>query len=190
MRGQWCYFHNVFNSSECEKIIQDGLSIQGQSAGLGVEGVKATSSFRSSTNRFLSFNDPRFEWVFDRIWKYAIPANREWFNFNINQLNYIQLAEYDSNRNDHYARHMDVFWMNKDPIFHRKLTCVVQLSDPNTYEGCDFKLWGVEQEPVPEEIRKQGTAIFIPSFVEHQAMPITKGIRYSLAAWIDGPKFV
>ena len=190
MRGEWCYVTNLFTPEECAKIISDGLNIPTQETTLGVEGTKADPKFRSSTNRFFRHDDPRFEWIFDRIWKHTIICNREWFRFNINKLEYIQFAKYNSETNDHYAKHIDVFWMNNDPIFHRKISCVVQLSDPSTYEGCDFKLWNVGEEPSKESIRKQGTGIFIPSFVEHQAMPILSGTRYSLAAWIEGPKFV
>ena len=34
----------------------------------------------------------------------------------------------------------DVFWINKDPIYHRKLSCIIQLTDPNEYEGGEFEL--------------------------------------------------
>ena len=37
------------------------------------------------------------------------------------------------------------------------------------------------------QIKNQGSAVFFPSFIEHQAEKVTKGKRYSLAVWWDGP---
>lgn len=79
--------------------------------------------------------------------------------------------------------------MNGDPYYHRKLSCVIQLSDPATYEGGDLTFEHVAQYPNAEEMRQQGTAIFFPSFVRHAALPVTSGKRYSIAAWFDGPKW-
>jgi PKHD-type hydroxylase len=80
--------------------------------------------------------------------------------------------------------------MNGDPHFHRKLTCVIQLTDPTTYEGGDFEMYDLSQNaPDKEEIRQQGTAIFLPSFISHAALPVTEGTRHSLAVWMEGPKW-
>ena len=99
------------------------------------------------------------------------------------------MAEYDSSYGGEYKRHQDVFWINNDPIYHRKLTAVIQLTNPNDYDGGDFKLFNVNSFPEPQEIRQQGTVFFLPSFTEHQATPVTRGTRHSLACWFDGPKW-
>ena len=78
--------------------------------------------------------------------------------------------------------------MNNDPKYHRKLTAVVQLTDPSEYQGGDFEVFA-DSKPDVNEIRTLGTSIFIPSFLDHQATPVTSGVRYSLACWFDGPKF-
>ena len=88
-----------------------------------------------------------------------------------------------------YKKHHDVFWINNDQ-FHRKLSCVVQLTDPNEYEGGDFEMFDLTEYPNAQEVRAQGSTIFFPSFVPHQAHPVTKGKRYSLAVWFEGPKWV
>ena len=79
--------------------------------------------------------------------------------------------------------------MNDDPQYHRKLTAVIQLSDPSTYTGGEFELYDLTQYPNAEEIKSQGTTIFIPAFMPHAALPVTQGTRYSLACWFDGPKW-
>lgn len=189
MKGEWCYFRQIFTPEECDYIIQEGLKVPAKKATLGVEGSATDLMHRNSDVRFFNFYDPQFEFVFDRLWKYAIPANREWFQLNINKLDYIQMATYDESYRGFYNRHVDVFWLNDDPIYHRKLSCVVQLTDPNKYEGGNLEVFNTRHFPDAQDIRQQGTAFFFPSFVEHQATPVTKGTRYSLAAWFDGPKW-
>lgn len=189
MKGEWCYFQNVFTPDECDYIIQEGLKIPGNKAKLGVEGSLTDTNYRNSDIRFFQHTDPQFKFIFDRLWQNAIVANREWFQFNINKLDYIQMAEYDSSYKGFYSRHHDVFWMNNDPVYHRKMSCVVQLTDDSKYEGGNLELFNLKEYPNKNEVRKQGTAFFFPSFIEHQACPVTTGIRYSLAAWFDGPKW-
>jgi PKHD-type hydroxylase len=189
MKGEWCYFQNVFSPEECNYIISEGQKIPGKNATLGVEGSLTDNNYRKSEVRFFRHDNPTFDFVFQRLWNHIIPANREWFQVNINRLDFIQLAEYNSSYKGFYARHHDVFWMNDDPVFHRKLSCIVQLTDDTTYEGGDFELFNVKFQPPAHEIRKQGTVFFFPSFVEHQANPVTSGVRHSLAAWFEGPKW-
>jgi PKHD-type hydroxylase len=191
MKGEWCYFGKHFSVEMCEKILELGLKIPSQDAAMGLAGVSEVKSndYRRSKVRFLESSNSDFDFLFDDIWKMGIQANHEWFNFHITNLSFIQLAEYDSLYKGEYKRHHDVFWINNS-IYHRKLTCVIQLSDPNTYKGGDFEIFNQNQKPNKAEIREQGTVIFIPSFIEHQATPVTHGTRYSLAVWFEGPKWV
>jgi PKHD-type hydroxylase len=191
MKGEWCYFGRYFSKETCQKILELGLKRPSQDAVLGVDGATVDNNWRRSKVRFIQANDPEFQFLFDEIWKMGMQANRDWFNFHITNLSFIQLAEYDSSYQGEYKKHHDVFWINNDK-YHRKLTCVIQLSDPNDYEGGDFELFDLTggQYPNKEELRQQGTAIFIPSFTPHQAHPVTKGTRYSIAVWFEGPKWV
>jgi PKHD-type hydroxylase len=144
---------------------------------------------RRTKIRFINAGDWRFEYIFNIFWKTGISANDDFFQFNISRLTYLQFAEYNSNVQAEYKTHHDVFWMNNDPEYHRKLTAVVQLTDPLTYVGGDFQMFDLAQNPNADEIKTQGTVIFLPSFIEHQANPVIKGTRYSLACWFDGPKW-
>lgn len=189
MRGEWAYYKSRFTPEACAKILEDVLKLPVQQAALGVNGESKRDDYRRSQIRFIQKNDFRFEWLFDELWKMAIEANDHWFGFHISKLDYIQLAEYDSSYEGEYKAHHDVFWMNNDPIYHRKLTAVVQLTDPSLYEGGNLELLNLSQNPDAEEVRQQGTTFFFPSFLEHQATAVTKGTRYSLACWFDGPKW-
>jgi PKHD-type hydroxylase len=70
--------------------------------------------------------------------------------------------------------------------YQRKLTAVVQLTDSSKYEGGQLELYNVTQGP-PSLIKEQGTVFLFPSVMEHAVTPVTKGTRYSLACWFDGP---
>jgi PKHD-type hydroxylase len=159
-------------------------------AQIGVNGtVTEDSSFRKSKIRFVNKGDAELGYMFDELWKTAIVANNDWFNFHISKLDYLQFAEYESANRGEYKTHHDVFYINNDPVYHRKLSCIVQLSDPKTYKGGDLELMEVDTAPNKEEMRQQGTVIFFPSFVRHAALPVTEGKRHSTAAWFDGPKW-
>jgi PKHD-type hydroxylase len=63
----------------------------------------------------------------------------------------------------------------------------VQLSDPSDYEGGDLLLH-ISADP-KKAPKNQGQVILFPSHTLHEVTPVTKGIRYSLVAWVTGPKF-
>ena len=192
MRGEWCYFRQYFTPEQCDKILKDGLELPAQDAKLGVAGMneRDPGDHRKSKIRFLQqSNHPQFQWLFNELWLLGMVANRDWFNFHITNLSFVQLAEYDASYSGEYKRHHDVFWVNNDN-YHRKLTCVIQLTDPSTYEGGDFEMYELTDYPNKEELRTQGTVIFLPSFIPHAALAVTKGTRHSLAVWFEGPKWV
>ena len=185
MNGEWCFYESRFTKEQCEWIISEGLKIEPQKAGLGVDGSGTNNEYRKSDVRFITKDNQNFQWLFQELWSMALESNDQWFGFHLSKLDFIQLAEYNSDYEGEYKKHHDVFWMN-GTNYHRKLTAVIQLSDPNDYEGGDLILHTQNESP-PKEIKNQGSVIFFPSFIEHQANKVTKGKRYSLAAWWDGP---
>lgn len=188
MKGEWCYFKSYFDKATCEKIIQDAATIPEQDAVVGLgEFGKVDQQIRKSKVKFISHDDWRFTYLFDALWKTAILANRDFFDVQISRLNFVQLAEYNASYGGEYKEHHDVFWMNDDPYYHRKLSCIVQLSDPTTYEGGKFEI--TEAAPIDEDIKNQGSIVFFPSFLRHKANPVLRGVRYSIAAWFEGPKW-
>lgn len=190
MKGEWCYFKGHFSPDICNHILAQGLSIPAETPSMGVANSIINSEFRRGSVRFIQQDNENFKFLFDELWKLALQANDVWFDFHLSKLSYLQLAEYDEAVQGEYKRHQDVFWINNDPKYHRKLSCIIQLTDPDTYEGGNFELYETTMEQmVPQEIRTQGTVIFIPSFIYHAATPVTKGTRHSVAAWFDGPKW-
>jgi PKHD-type hydroxylase len=190
MNGEWCYYKSFFDKKTCENIIKDAQKIPSQAGQLG-NGTNTLqdNSIRRSEIRFANKGDPDFQHVFNSLWKNAMEANEQFFGFHISKLEFIQIAKYDSSYKGEYKSHHDVFWLNDDPKNHRKLSCIIQLSDPNDYDGGDLEINEASEAPSREDIRQQGTMIFFPSFLRHQANPVTRGTRYSIAAWFEGPKW-
>jgi len=78
----------------------------------------------------------------------------------------------------------------------RKLSNVVQLTDPKEYEGgeleFDFRQYDPDKKrktQIAKEIAPKGSIIVFPSFVWHRVKPVTKGVRYSLVNWNLGWPF-
>lgn len=187
MKGEWCYYYRGFTPDECNKILFHGLSIPEQNATVGTgAGYKESPGYRNSKVRFIQRSNDELSWVFDKMWRLAIDANDKWFQVHISRLDFIQLAEYDASYEGKYDKHHDVFWMTNTD-YQRKLSAVVQLTNAASYEGGDLELLDAAEKPSAEQLREQGTVTFFPSMMHHKANKVTKGKRYSLACWFEGP---
>jgi PKHD-type hydroxylase len=184
MKGEWCYFKSYFSKEFCESVIEEASKLPLKSAGLGEDGLTENNQYRKSDVAWLY--PEKFDNLYEEIWKLERIANKEWFGFHIDNLEYIQFAKYDSKVLGEYKKHQDIFWVGNNPR-HRKLSAVIQLSDPSTYSGGNLELLECNEYPNSDDIRQQGSIIFFPSFVYHKANPVTSGIRYSLAVWFEGP---
>lgn len=188
MKGEWCYFKSYLSKQQCEKIVNDSLTLPSQNGVVGLNEGMTDTSMRRSKVTFLSSSDTKFDYLFDILWKTAISANKDFFDIHISKLDYVQFTQYNDDDRGEYKEHHDVFWLNNDPFYHRKLSCIIQLSDPLTYEGGDFTITEAST-PLDKETKMQGTIVYFPSFLRHKVAPVTKGTRYSLVAWFDGPKW-
>ncbi len=188
-QGDWCYFKSYLNKEDCEEIIAQAKLLPTQDAVVGLGEDAHVAEYRKSKISFIQANDWRFSKLFDALWKTQMEANKDFFNIHVNRLDFVQFAEYDSAYEGEYVDHTDTFWMNDDPTHHRKISCVLQLSDPNDYEGGDLEITGAAQPPDPKEYRDQGSFVYFPSPLMHRANKVTAGKRYSIAAWFEGPKW-
>jgi len=123
----------------------------------------------------------------DIMMKYVIQANTA-IGVDIHHLiSELQFTEYDSEYEGKYDLHHDIDW-NADKPYDRKLSIVIQLSDPDTYEGGDLSFSEV-QNPERNDLRKRGTIIVFPSYLQHQVSPVTSGVRHSLVSWVWGTRW-
>jgi len=174
------YFTNVFTELEIEKIIEIGESqpkIKATTVGEDVS--QQESEYRVSDISWLS-NNPKTNWVFDRISDLAIKANSEMWNFDIWDFqDDLQYTTYYGN-GGHYDWHADL----GVGISNRKLSVVLQLSNPDEYEGGDLQMnTGGSILNIP---REKGLICFFPSFVLHRVTPLSSGLRRSLVTWLCG----
>lgn len=93
-----------------------------------------------------------------------------------------QYVEYRPGRG-HFACHNDYSHDQIDSP--RKLTVIVQLSEPDDYDGGRLQVFGVDVDELP---RSRGSVLVFPSFTYHCVTPVTRGIRRALVAWIAGPR--
>jgi len=140
------------------------------------------------------------------------------WNYNITAIEPIQYTVYYGDEN-HYHWHTDT--ITNDRTLHpeadpnhiltgtiRKISCSIQLSKPEEYEGGEFELMsGINkyEENVHEDLKGEGyfktqtvslphfkdkgSALFFPSFTYHRVKPVTRGVRRSLVVWFRGPKW-
>lgn len=188
MNQIWQMWSGDLDTPTLDNIITECEYYAPQQANIGVNGTTENNGYRSSEIRWIDPGDPNSKFIKDLFWYYANQANRTAFGFDLNYINDIQYTIYHGNTNDHYEWHHDTFWGN--PHAHdRKISIVMQLSDPSEYEGGDFQLDQQYPQPNYTDLKRRGTVIAFASFIPHRVTPVTSGVRKSLVAWIEGPKF-
>ncbi|OED37154.1 hypothetical protein AB833_24730 [Chromatiales bacterium (ex Bugula neritina AB1)] len=149
----------------------------------GTAGGETNDSYRSSRIRWIHYGNDS-HWLYETLGTMAATANRALWNFNIAAMTEsIQFGEYHATENGHYDWHLDI----GAGSFKRKISIVVQLTDPAEYEGGDLELlFGRSPQRVE---RGKGNVTVFPSYVLHRVTPVTKGIRRSLVIWVSGEPF-
>tara|TARA_R110000824_G_scaffold339065_1_gene525561 strand:- start:690 stop:1250 length:561 start_codon:yes stop_codon:yes gene_type:complete len=116
---------------------------------------------------------------------YALQANMH-FGLALSHLPALQFTEY-TGVGHHYDFHHDIDWGRQDG-FHRKLSIIIQLTDPEDYEGGEFSFKHIEN-PDRDTVRQRGTILCFLPYHEHAVAPIASGNRTSLVAWFEGPRW-
>jgi PKHD-type hydroxylase len=135
-----------------------------------------------------SLSQAEVPWLYERIAERVRLANDKYYKFDlVGLMEPVQLLRYkgnvESKENGHYGWHQDY---GNDYMANRKLSLVIQLSNPEDYKGGQFHwMTHVEWESRYTNI---GDAMMFPSWTPHRVLPITEGTRYALAVWIHGPR--
>ncbi len=84
----------------------------------------------------------------------------------------------------YYNWHHDIDWTKQEGL-QRKVSVSVQLSFRESYDG------GVLQfdEVSHEAEKRQGYGTLFPSYLRHCVTPVTRGQRYSVTGWLEGPQW-
>lgn len=124
-------------------------------------------------------------WVFEKLADVVSSLNAQFFRFDLTGFGEaIQLTNYDQSEHGMYGWHQD-YGGRITPS--RKLSIVLQLTDPSQYEGGNLQIL-TTGEPTTVQ-KKRGIITAFPSYTLHQVTPVTQGSRQSLVAWITGPAF-
>jgi PKHD-type hydroxylase len=173
----WGQVAGVFSGEECGKIVALFGELPREEGGVNATGPDPKK--RRSTIAWLRFSNPGCEWIYKRLWEKLKEANDTFYKYDLTQMQSIQLTEYATG--EHYTWHSDMSF-GRNSL--RKLSASLQLSDPASYEGGDLVLRTHILEKAP---RAQGTLVFFPSFIFHCVEPVTRGTRYALVCWVQGP---
>ena len=124
-------------------------------------------------------------WVFEKLSHVVSALNAEFYRFDLTGFaESLQLTNYDHSDKGMYGWHQDYGAIRKPS---RKLSLVLQLTDPSSYEGGNLQIL-TKADPV--NMRKErGLIVVFPSYVLHQVTPVTQGTRQSLVTWVAGPAF-
>lgn len=168
------------SDAEIDRLIAEHLPLLSEGK-LGFGGTNAT--IRRSQVVFLG-KEQKYRWLYDRLWTAAQECNRLFFCVDIAGIEgNVQLARYDSGDRGFYDWHTDFAGIAP----RRKLSLSIQLSRADEYDGGDLELlYG----NAPQRLdRTRGTLIAFPSFMLHRVTPVTRGVRWSLVAWIVGNRW-
>jgi len=180
MRLNWQLWSGVLPDDTIEKIIESAGETK---PALIMNDTKPDLEFRSSKVSWLSDNTD----ILDMLYGFVDAANQNAFNVSLYKKAGIQFTEYHASENGHYDMHHDIDW-NRDDGLDRKLSVTVQLSDPADYEGGEFT-FQTTQNPDLELSKAKGSVLVFPSYLHHAVKPVTAGVRRSLVAWFEGPKW-
>ena len=192
MRREWTYFDSAFSPDECESIIEAGMA-RTRSPGKVGPHYQLDSRYRQSEVAFIQRSDPDFAQVFEKLDDRVEEANDEFFGVRYNRrVRSLQFSVYQSDsegRQDYYRAHSDTPLLSAGRLTQRKLSVVLQLSNPDDYTGGELRLHQVEEHPPRAPIRKRGTLIVFPSLVRHQVTSLRSGTRVSLVGWYRGERW-
>jgi PKHD-type hydroxylase len=176
----YAFVDNFFTPEECKKIIEIG-----EKRILTVANVVNKNELKEARKSNISWLYPQdnMDWAYKRLTDAITVLNNSYFNFDLFGFSEgMQFTKYESPLG-FYGPHVDKNYENNI----RKLSITIQLSSPEEYEGGELALICGEPHKIME--KQQGKLITFPSYVLHEVKPVTKGIRYSLVAWITGKQF-
>lgn len=176
-------WENEFSDSEIADIRKIGDALVLQTASISTANEVVTQLRKSQTG-WLSLNADTTP-LYDRLAFIARMMNGQFFDFDL--YGFVEDFQYTVYREggDHYDWHMDKGNTSSAP---RKLSMILQLSDPSEYEGGDLQFWIGGDAPVTAE-KKKGLIYAFPSYILHRVTPVTSGTRKSLVVWTAGNKF-
>lgn len=176
----FAWWENGFSKDEIDWLQQKARDAKQDAA---VFGDNLNTDVRRAKLNWLPANDET-RWVYEKLSHIASRLNQDYFGFDLTGFGeHIQMTNYSSENQGEYKLHQD-FGGDRAS---RKLSMVMQLSDPSEYHGGELQIIKNGQLTPMEKTR--GLIIAFPAWTLHQVTPVIKGSRQSLVTWISGPGF-
>lgn len=169
----------LFSDAECDQILEECGNI---------EISRADVLSDTENRRVLMARNCSAGWMdtttenFKTYNKISVAVNdlnsREW-GFSLNEIEKLQYLEYRFGQ--FYMRHVD---NGDDVVATRKLTAVLQLTDPSKYIGGGLSVDAMAGGG--KATKERGSLIVFPSHLPHMAWPVLLGKRQVLVGWFRG----
>ena len=205
MTKSFCHFDTI--PSDLMDIIEEDLTekFDPQMEVSKLMGNVEQLEKRNSRNAWV----PTTHWLGGLMWHYFNKANNEFFHYDLECIDgeSMQYTQYELNQ--HYDWHQDEGisslykpqasgnrgderrvqdFINEKAEKVRKLSCSLQLSDEEDYEGGGTQVRDVDNSMVTLP-KGRGSLFFFDSRMQHRAMTVHKGLRKSLICWAIGPRW-
>lgn len=176
----FAWWEDGFSQDEIDWLQQKAISAKVDAT---VFGDNLNTDVRRSKLNWMSANDET-RWVYEKLSHIASRLNEDYFGFDLTGFGeHIQMTNYSSENQGEYKLHQD-FGGDRAS---RKLSMVMQLSDPSDYDGGELQIM-INGRLTPMQ-KKRGLIIAFPSWTLHQVTPVIRGTRQSLVTWVSGPGF-
>lgn len=180
----WVWWQDVFSNEALDWLQNEAATAVTPGTVGGVQDTEGLENIRRASVKWLP-NTQDTSWVYEGLGHAVSSLNSQFYRFNLTGFGEeLQLTNYCSSNSGNYVWHQD-FTSNR--THSRKLSLVLQLSDPSEYEGGNLQIMtggGVQNIP-----KQRGLVSIFPSYTVHQVTPVTAGSRQSLVAWISGEPF-
>ena len=175
------YQKNFFNKKELDIIDKLGKSLNYTDARVGDDSLNTEK--RKGKVGWINYNVDT-SWLYDKI--FGAAYQNIWGLETTGIHDAIQYTIYPAeNKEQYYHSHRDSGTLT----WWRKVSMTIQLSEPSEFEGGGLQIEdpGGNGEWLDTPHEDRGDMIMFPSFMRHQALPVTKGTRKCLVIWISGP---
>ena len=178
----YCFWEKGFSEEELDWL-QDRATNSSERGIVNLEGSAEEHCDIRRSDLSWMYNEPETNWVYERIADIASSLNSKFYRFDLSGFGEaIQMTNYSSEEEGKYEWHQDC-----GAKISRKISLVLQLSNPDEYEGGELQIFNESQITTMKKDR--GYLIAFPSYTMHQVTPVTSGNRQSLVTWLSGPAF-
>jgi len=183
----YAWWQGGFTPEQLAAIVALGESLPAQRGTVFASDGKTQQEIEQIRRTHIAwmYYDDQSRWIYDLLGWIANQLNATNFGFDLyGFVDALQYTVYEASESGHgfYDWHMDQ-GRTQSP---RKLSMVLQLTDPSEYDGGDLEFMGTNTSVATKEL---GSVHLFPSYVMHRVTPVTRGIRRSLVGWISGPRF-